>query len=252
MGFSGGGSNVLKSHTHDGTIVQDGGSLNMDNVTQGALTAGDIVYSDGSHLQRLAIGAVNTTLSSTGVVPQWAGASGAAVGVVGHDRLAVAGADLNVTFPAISGSDIASLTCYWTGLATAGSPYGAVEITINGLTGNLYKTEWQHQRAGAQTLTSSTDTKITPNGATPTARLQSGWMTIICDTAQQAAVTDTVIQYFGSISGAAPNFGSWSFIGTYDDPGGANYDNFTQVNIEMVPANWQIGSQLTVLRNNVS
>lgn len=56
MGFSGGGSNVLKSHTHDGTIVQDGGSLNMDNITQGALTAGDLVFSDGIHLQRLAIG----------------------------------------------------------------------------------------------------------------------------------------------------------------------------------------------------
>jgi len=56
MGFSGGGSNVLKPHTHDGTVVQDGGSLNMDNVTQASLTAGDIVYSDGSHLQRLAIG----------------------------------------------------------------------------------------------------------------------------------------------------------------------------------------------------
>lgn len=56
MGFSGGGSNVLKPHTHDGTVVQDGGSLNMDNVTQASLTAGDIVYSDGVHLQRLAIG----------------------------------------------------------------------------------------------------------------------------------------------------------------------------------------------------
>ena len=56
MGFSGGGSNVLKPHTHDGTVVQDGGSLNMNNVTQASLTAGDIVYSDGVHLQRLAIG----------------------------------------------------------------------------------------------------------------------------------------------------------------------------------------------------
>jgi hypothetical protein len=56
MGFSGGGSSILKSHTHDGTIVQDGGSLNMNNVTQGSLTAGDIVFSDGVHLQRLAIG----------------------------------------------------------------------------------------------------------------------------------------------------------------------------------------------------
>lgn len=75
MGFSGGGSNVLKSHTHDGTIVQDGGSLNMDNVTQAALTAGDIVYSDGVHLQRLAIGNVSETLTSSGAVPQWSAAA---------------------------------------------------------------------------------------------------------------------------------------------------------------------------------
>lgn len=71
MGFSGGGSNVLKPHTHDGTVAQDGGSLNMDNVTQASLTAGDIVYSDGSHLQRLAIGADATVLAVSGATPSW-------------------------------------------------------------------------------------------------------------------------------------------------------------------------------------
>jgi len=56
MGFSGGGSNVLKNHKHDATVVQDGGSLDADNVTSADLTAGDVIYSDGAHLQRLAIG----------------------------------------------------------------------------------------------------------------------------------------------------------------------------------------------------
>lgn len=63
MGFSGGGANVLKAHTHDGTVVQDGGSLNFDNITQAALTAGDVIYSDGVHLQRLAIGAPSQALT---------------------------------------------------------------------------------------------------------------------------------------------------------------------------------------------
>jgi hypothetical protein len=80
MGFSGGGSNVLKAHTHDGTVAQDGGALNMDNITQAQLTTGDIVYSDGSHLQRLAVGTPSQTLAvnagSTG--PEWVSA-----GVVG-------------------------------------------------------------------------------------------------------------------------------------------------------------------------
>ena len=55
MGFSGGGSNVLKPHKHS-SAVQDGSPLNMVNVTEGSLNLGDIVYSDGNALQRLAIG----------------------------------------------------------------------------------------------------------------------------------------------------------------------------------------------------
>ena len=79
MGFSGGGSNVLKPHTHDGTISQDGGALDMNGVTQGSLTAGDLIYSDGSNLQRLAIGGSGQSLTSSGSAPQWsAAAAGAA------------------------------------------------------------------------------------------------------------------------------------------------------------------------------
>ena len=42
MGFSGGGSNILKPHTHDSNIVQDGGSLRLDGITQGNLSAGSV------------------------------------------------------------------------------------------------------------------------------------------------------------------------------------------------------------------
>jgi len=55
MGFSGGGSNVLKPHKHS-SAVQDGSPLNMNNVTQATLTRGDVIFSDGAALQRLAIG----------------------------------------------------------------------------------------------------------------------------------------------------------------------------------------------------
>jgi hypothetical protein len=56
MGFSGGGSNVLKPHTHDSGILQDGGSLNFDGVTQSSMSAGSITYSDSNNLQELVIG----------------------------------------------------------------------------------------------------------------------------------------------------------------------------------------------------
>ena len=40
MGFSGGGSNITKAHTHSSSIVQDGGALNFSNVTQAGMAAG--------------------------------------------------------------------------------------------------------------------------------------------------------------------------------------------------------------------
>ena len=73
MGFSGGGSNVLKSHTHDGTIVQDGGSLDFNNITQSQSAAGQVFYSDGAHLQQLSLGAASDVLQvNAGVTaPEW-------------------------------------------------------------------------------------------------------------------------------------------------------------------------------------
>ena len=71
MGFSGGGSNVTKPHTHSSSIVQDGGALNMDNVTQASLTAGDMIYSNGTALQRVAIGSDTNVLTISGSTPSW-------------------------------------------------------------------------------------------------------------------------------------------------------------------------------------
>ena len=73
MGFSGGGSNILKPHTHDSTILQDGGSLDFDNITQGSLSAGDVVYSDGVHMQKLAIGtpAQQLVVNPGATAPLW-------------------------------------------------------------------------------------------------------------------------------------------------------------------------------------
>ena len=49
----------------------------MDGVTQGSLTAGDVVYSDGSNLQRLAIGGAGQLLTVSGGLPTWSSGGGA-------------------------------------------------------------------------------------------------------------------------------------------------------------------------------
>ena len=66
MAFSGGGSNVTKPHTHDATILQDGGSLNFQNITQGNMAAGSVTQSDGVHLQELLIGNPSDTIRVNG------------------------------------------------------------------------------------------------------------------------------------------------------------------------------------------
>jgi len=70
MGFSGGGSNITKAHTHDSTVVQDGGAL-AANVTQFGLTNGSILYSDGSNIQELGIGGSAEVLAVSGGTPAW-------------------------------------------------------------------------------------------------------------------------------------------------------------------------------------
>ena len=73
MGFSGGGSNILKPHTHDANILQDGGNLNFQGVTQGNMSAGSVTYSDGNNLQELVLGSPSAqlTVNGAGTAPEW-------------------------------------------------------------------------------------------------------------------------------------------------------------------------------------
>ena len=80
MGFSGGGSNVLLPHTHDGRVAQDGGPLDFNNITQSQSTAGEIFYSDGTALQQLSPGVAGDALQVNGAAtaPEWVTPSAAA------------------------------------------------------------------------------------------------------------------------------------------------------------------------------
>ena len=112
MGFSGGGSSQTKPHTHDSLVVNDGGSLNFDNVTQGSLTAGDITYSDGTHLQRLAIGnPADQLVVSGGNIPSWASAGGSVYQLVGTtNALVVAPNGFNGLHLSFSAIDMTAVT----------------------------------------------------------------------------------------------------------------------------------------------
>jgi len=85
MGFGGSGSSVTRAHTHDSGVINDGGSLNLNGVTQGgaAMTTGAITFSDGAagNMQVLTLGNASDTLSvnAGATAPEWAAAT------VAHD-----------------------------------------------------------------------------------------------------------------------------------------------------------------------
>ena len=80
MGFSGGGSNQTQPHTHDSNVINDGGSLNANGVTQMGMSAGDITYSDGNNLQILTYPAApageTLTAVAASTAPSWGVAGG--------------------------------------------------------------------------------------------------------------------------------------------------------------------------------
>ena len=135
MAFSGSGSATTRAHTHDSTIVNDGGSLNLDNITQGgaAMTAGAITYSDGAagHMQVLTLGGANDTLTvnAGATAPEW---------VAGSDPhnsgMVIAYAGTNASIPAgwllCDGASVATAT--YPDLHTAiGYAYGGAGANFN-------------------------------------------------------------------------------------------------------------------------
>jgi len=114
MGFSGGGSNILLPHTHDGRVSQDGGPLQFNNVTQSQSAQGEIFYSDGVALQQLAYPAVpaGETLqaAAASTAPSWvAPAGGALYEKIGSVTLGGSAATLGLSFTAVDQVDISKI-----------------------------------------------------------------------------------------------------------------------------------------------
>ena len=56
MGFNGGGgTGTLAAHTHDPAVTNDGGAL-ASNKTSFGLSAGSVLYSDGTNIEELTKG----------------------------------------------------------------------------------------------------------------------------------------------------------------------------------------------------
>jgi len=153
MGFSGGGSNILKPHSHNGLTVQDGGALNFNNITQSGSSAGQVFYSDGVHLQQLAYpgvpGGELLTAAAASSAPTWVAATpaGAVMELVDFTRVAVTTNTIDTSFAAIDRADISELLCFCSG-ANGNQNIG---LQINGVTTG-YATQGSRYAAGVETI----------------------------------------------------------------------------------------------------
>ena len=160
MGFSGGGSNRLLPHTHDGTVAQDGGALNFNNVTQSQSSAGEVFYSDGVHLQQLAYPAIpageTLTAAAASTAPSWAAAaSGAATILVSHTELLVANSSISSTFANIPQSDVSKFFgVFQTHKSVANS---SILWRVNGLSTSTYD-QWIIKQKQVSTMNNWTQT----------------------------------------------------------------------------------------------
>lgn len=252
MGFSGGGSSQTTPHTHDSTVVNDGGSLNFDNVTQGSLTAGDLTYSDGSHLQRLQIGAVGETLAvSAGSLPEWASASGAPLTFIGSDTVTTPRNSMSVSFPTISGSDLGQLTaCFSYQAITSPATW---RIRVNGIsTAGFYNTQRMSMNAG---ITGDLDTNDYLEGMPTGARQSYGIINFQCGT-QEATTAghDTTMVATGYGGSETPGFRGWQFTCVSDNGGvhGDDFNSFDEIELYLSGGNIQTGGRIAVWKTSTA
>jgi hypothetical protein len=158
MGFSGGGSNVLLPHTHDGTVSQDGGSLDFNNITQSNSASGQMFYSDGVHLQQLTIGAPNDEIRVSGAnIPEWytPAAAGSNYEFLGSSS-GTNTTSISVNFAAVQPPDYVIVT--YSGTVTVGQ---GADWRINTISSSTYDSQGSFYSGGAETLLNTTgDNKL--------------------------------------------------------------------------------------------
>ena len=155
MGFSGGGANVTKAHQHDGTVIQDGGALDFNNVTQAGLSAGDITYSNGTALQVLGLGSATDTLTVNAgeTAPEWVAAAvvaGGSLELLDNQEVSIASTTITATFsPALTEADYSEIIVVLTFAPSDSNPESL--ITVNGISSS-YHTDGGYIEGGSQTL----------------------------------------------------------------------------------------------------
>ena len=248
MGFSGGGSNVLLPHTHDGTVAQDGGALNFNNVTQSQSSAGQVFYSDGVHLQQLAYPGVpageTLTAAAASTAPSWAAATPATGTFELVDTVELTGTAsfIESTFTSISGSDISCIQVVYDLKKDA----GGVDFSLQYGSGGALVTTQYYTRCfnlGSVTTVALNNTASWLLQRNPNNRHQGGVAHIyVADPSMVASNNDMIFTSTGSNSDPTPQISGGTRDGTET--------SIDRVRILISAGSLQIGSKMSIYRLN--
>lgn len=235
MGFSGGGSNVLLPHTHDGTVSQDGGPLDFNNITQSSSAAGQVFYSDGAHLQQLSIGAASDELrvNAGATAPEWytpSAASSTWTELYNSGKIAGAG---NIDSGTFASHDMLYISIF-----AALSVANGQGLKFNNDSTNSY--QGRDGRNGAWFSTANNPCILYTFG-TSDSWTQSTWF--INQKSDEVKVANGVVgQSYGSGNIPAQDLATWQWDNTT-----ANITRVEITNSSGVTSSLKIGSQMVIL-----
>ena len=242
MGFSGGGSNILKPHTHSAAILQDGGNLDMQGVTQGNLSAGSVTFSDGNSLQELAISSPGNVLvvNGAGTAPEYTSLSGVET-YQALDHHIATGTESTYTYtpgtPLNIQTTYSKIIVFFSGVNTASL---AMQVKINGLT------TYNYSKLLADTSTVSTALHTAESTfeviGTELIDISSAFFAgeLTLWSLQSAGATDRcMIKSVGwtEHEGNQQNFGA---------PGGGNTTTITSIEVLTSTSTWQTNTEIWI------
>jgi len=246
MGFSGGGSNILLPHTHDGTISQDGGPLNFNNITQSQSSAGEVFYSDGAHLQQLAYPGVPAgealVAAPASTSPSWASAGGSWTQVFTDTRTSAASTWAN-TFTAIPQNENAMFCLQFQCGFSANSDLLLQFHNSGGIINSGYYTDGFRVAGGSSAITDHDNVasaRVFREGGTSTPLICTLYITM-GNSNFTAAGNERISwwsQGYGGLGGAYGTYG-----GIVDTNPNTSFDGITATTSA---GNFEIGSKVTL------
>jgi hypothetical protein len=260
MGFSGGGSNILKAHTHDGTVSQDGGSLNADNITQMGMAAGDVMYSDGTHLQILNLGSATDTLTVNGAAtaPEWAAAAAGSVGLTLLDNTVLTAdqTTFDTSFTSVDqGSEMSGILAIFNGSMSANNGMYMQVGTGGGLItgGTAYYYSGVTWDGGAVAYTDSPNNSIwEPYPSGKDSEHISLIIHLWASSSTIATAADQTINMTSlGLTGVAATTNVGSYFWGVCDNGGTAVSSLDQIKFSAAAGNFLIGSQLAIYKIGV-